>query len=129
MRTDTITARCPGCGIEFNAADIAGMDACPVCSRPFQAMAGDVGDMRQPDPDATTAFVNPANGHTERIDGAWLWVLLFGCIYFAFKGVWTHAVVSLAAAMLTGGLSWLVYPFFAGRILRTHYLRKGWKAA
>jgi len=52
-----------------------------------------------------------------------------GCLYFAAKGVWTHAVAGLFLALLTGGISRLVYPFFATRIMRTHYLRKGWRPA
>ena len=55
--------------------------------------------------------------------------MLFGCIYFAAKGVWTHAVAGLILAIATGGISWVIYPFFAGKIMRTHYLRKGWMAA
>jgi hypothetical protein len=51
---------------------------------------------------------------------------LFGCVYFAVKGVWTHAIAALLLALATAGISWLVYPFFATEILRTHYLRHGW---
>ena len=71
-------------------------------------------------------FQNPANGYIERVNLPFLWTLLFGPIYFAVRGVWTHAVVSFFLAMLTAGLSWLVYPFFAKGILETNYLRKGW---
>ncbi|MGD9724777.1 MAG: hypothetical protein AB7M05_08615 [Alphaproteobacteria bacterium] len=73
-------------------------------------------------------FRNPANGYEEEISNAGLWCLLFGCVYFAVKGVWTHAVAAFVLAVLTVGLSWLIYPFFARRILETHYLRKGWVA-
>jgi hypothetical protein len=71
-------------------------------------------------------FRNPANGYEERIESAWLWTLLFGCFYFAVKGVWTHAIAAFLLALMTYGLSWLVYPFFANRIMETHFLRKGW---
>lgn len=72
-------------------------------------------------------FKNPSNGYVEEVtDIAWLWVLLFGTFYFAVKGVWTHAAGSLILALLTGGLSWLIYPFFASEIFRKNYLRKGW---
>lgn len=122
---DDIIARCPGCRVEFRAADLAGKDACPVCGSNLRPGQGP-----SPANSATaTVFRNPANGHTEDIGGCWAWVLLLGCIYFAAKGVWTHAVAALLAAIVTGGLSWLVYPFFAARIMRTHYLRKGWVAA
>lgn len=124
---DIIVARCPGCGVEFNAADLAGLSACPVCARPFAAAPDAPGQGRAQYLETATAFVNSANGHVERIDSVWIWVLLLGCIYFAAKGVWTHAVAGLLAAIVTGGLSWLAYPFFAKRIMRTHYLRKGWQ--
>jgi hypothetical protein len=50
-------------------------------------------------------FRNPANGHEEEVGHAWLWCLLFGFIYFAIKGVWTHAVASFALAIVTAGIS------------------------
>jgi hypothetical protein len=71
-------------------------------------------------------FENPANGYVEEVTYAPLWCLLFGCIYFAVKGVWTHAIAAAILAILTAGISWLVYPFFATDIMRTHYLRRGW---
>jgi hypothetical protein len=71
-------------------------------------------------------FKNPQNGYTEGITGAGIWTLLFGCIYFAIKGVWTHAIAGLILAFMTMGISWLIYPFFASGIMRKHYLRKGW---
>lgn len=42
------------------------------------------------------------------------------------RGVWTHAVVGFLLAIFTWGLSWFIYPFCANRIMRTHYLRRGW---
>lgn len=111
--------------MEFRVSDLAGRSACPVCEHSFRPGPGG-----SPTANATaTVFRNPVNGHTEDIGGCWAWVLLLGCIYFAAKGVWTHAVAALLAAIVTGGLSWLVYPFFAKGIMRTHYLRKGWMAA
>ena len=71
-------------------------------------------------------FQRPGNGHIETIKNAWLWTLLFGVFYFAFRGIWTHAVVGFGLALLTGGFSWLLYPFFAERIVRAHYLHQGW---
>lgn len=71
-------------------------------------------------------FENPVNGYIEETNGAPLWCLLFGCIYFAVKGIWTHAFAALLLAIVTAGLSWLIYPFFATQIVRTHYLRRGW---
>lgn len=71
-------------------------------------------------------FQNPNNGYIEQVSLPFLWTLLFGPIYFAVKGVWTHAVVSFLLAGITAGISWLFYPFFAKRVVQTNYLRRGW---
>jgi len=67
------------------------------------------------------------DGYIEEANHPWLWTLLFGCFYFAAKGIWTHAAVSLGVALITGGISWFVYPFFAPAVVRNHYLRNGWR--
>lgn len=74
-----------------------------------------------------TRFRNPANGYVETIDKAWLWCLLFGCIYLAYKGAWMAAVLALLLAFLTGGLSWFVYPFFARQLVAKSYMQRGWQ--
>jgi hypothetical protein len=71
-------------------------------------------------------FENPQNGYTETVTFAFLWCLLFGCFYFAIKGVWGHALIAFVLALITGGLSWLIYPFFAKGIVAKSYLRRGW---
>ena len=71
-------------------------------------------------------FRNQLTNRTEAAPSPWLWTLLFGCFYFAAKGIWTHAVISGFLAVMTGGLSWLVYPIFANEIVRNHYFRHGW---
>jgi len=74
-----------------------------------------------------THFKNPANGHIETVYGdVWIVVLLFGCFYFIAKGIWTHAVIGFLAALLTCGVSWLIYPAFAEQALLSHYRRLGW---
>lgn len=74
-------------------------------------------------------FEHPDNGHVEKGYGllSWLWVLLFGPIYWAVKGVWRHVVASILLGFLTFGISHLIYPFFTYSILRKHYLRTGWR--
>ena len=75
-----------------------------------------------------TKFQNPANDYIEEVSGlAWLWTLLLGTIYFGVKGVWAHVFISLVLAILTGGLSWLIYPFFARKVIEGSYRKKGWK--
>lgn len=71
-------------------------------------------------------FQNSANGYIEKVSLPFLWTLLFGPLYFAVMGVWTHAIVSFFLAFLTVGISWLIYPFAASQIMETSYLRKGW---
>ena len=75
----------------------------------------------------TMVFENPQNSYTEQVDKAWLWCLLFGTFYFIYKGVWVHAAISFGMALMTSGLSWLIYPFFADKAIRKAYLQKGWK--
>jgi hypothetical protein len=76
-------------------------------------------------------FKHPANGYRENATGAlsWLWCLLFGSVYFAYKGVWRHAVLSFLLVTFTLGLSWFIYPFFVYGIVNRSYLRRGWVPA
>jgi len=71
-------------------------------------------------------FRNPANGYEENANHPGLWCLLFGPVYFAAKGIWSHMVASLLLAVVTGGISWLIYPFLARKFVRADYLRRGW---
>jgi len=74
-------------------------------------------------------YENPSNGYREQFSQVPVMALtlLFGCLYFAYRGVWKHALISFVAAFMTLGLSWLVYPLFAYQALRTSYLERGWK--
>ena len=72
-------------------------------------------------------------GYIEDITDSWLWVLLFGCLYFASKGVWNHFAISLilfisgfATCGITIVLGWVIYAFIANDIMRAHYLKSGW---
>ena len=72
-------------------------------------------------------FKNPRTGATESLsDQVWLWVLLFGFFYFASKRVWTQVLAHLLFAIVTFGLSWLIYPFLAFDLMHKHYRKKGW---
>lgn len=73
-------------------------------------------------------FKNPTNGYIVRVSPlCWLWVLLFGGIYFAVNGVWKHFIAGILLAVPTVGISWLLYPFFTPGIMRHHYLSQGWE--
>jgi hypothetical protein len=56
---------------------------------------------------------------------SWLWCLLFGPLFFLMKGCYRHAILSIIAVPLTGGLSLLIYPWFAAGIVNRTYLRDG----
>jgi hypothetical protein len=71
-------------------------------------------------------FKNPVNGYIENSPNSWLWCLIFGIFYMIYKQLWVHAIIGVIAALITGGLSWLVYPFFIKKILINNYLSKGW---
>jgi hypothetical protein len=72
-------------------------------------------------------FQHPSNDYSETASYCGLWCLLFGSLYFAVKGMWGHFVISAILAMCTFGVSWLIYPFCAGGLVRKHYLQRGWK--
>ena len=74
-----------------------------------------------------TKFKNPSNDYVETASSfAWLWTILWAPLYFAFKGIWSHAVVSLVLGICTFGVSSIVYAFFANSIVGNNYSKKGW---
>ena len=55
----------------------------------------------------------------------WLWCLMFGCFYYACKGMWGMAVVSLFT--LNGLL--IIMPIMNRSLVRKHYENMGWKVS
>ena len=54
-------------------------------------------------------FQNPTNGHIEEFgEATWLWVLVGGPFYLAYKQIWLHAVIAAVLSLFTAGLSWLL---------------------
>lgn len=73
-------------------------------------------------------FKNPQNDYVEEVsDDTWLWALLFGGFYFAYKGIWIHFIIGLILAIMTFGVSWFIYPLFARSIVIAHYQKSGWQ--
>lgn len=72
-------------------------------------------------------FTHPLNQHEVKVRAPWFWMLLFGPLYLAAHDAWSQAFITLVVTVATAGLSWVIYPFFAGRIVRKAYLRKGWQ--
>lgn len=114
---------CPHCLREFPAEKAALLRNCPVCRRPFGV---DPEQFALRGANRAERFRNPKTGQEEVIGPAWLWALLLGPIYLAHRGLWAHAVGGAILAIATAGLSWLFYPLFIKRILRNHYLSRGW---
>lgn len=50
-------------------------------------------------------FKNKSNGFVEEASMPWLWTLLFGCLYFAVKGIWTHFIAGIILGVVTVGTS------------------------
>lgn len=74
-------------------------------------------------------FVHPLNDHRVRVGtlGPFLWCVLFGSLYFLFVGNVKHFFLSAFFAVITFGVSWAIYPFFAPSIRRRMYLEKGYR--
>ena len=71
-------------------------------------------------------FRNPQNGHEERVRLPRLWVLLFGALYFAARGMWRPAIWLFLLFIPTVGLAWVYCVIQAPSIVRADYLRRGW---
>jgi len=72
-------------------------------------------------------YKNPANDYKESFTKiSYLWSFLFGWMYFAYKGSFSWAVISLVMAIFTGGISWFIMPIFTKQIVDKIYMQKGW---
>jgi len=78
-------------------------------------------------PDGRLRFRNPANGYIVECSAPGLRTFLFGPLYFGIKGIWAHVFGTIFIGAMTFGISVLIYPFFARGIVRSHYLKLGWK--
>jgi membrane protein insertase Oxa1/YidC/SpoIIIJ len=57
---------------------------------------------------------HPINGSTEDIWEGFSWpCFFFGLFWYLYKGLWGWAIISLCLALITFGISWLIFPFFA----------------
>jgi len=77
---------------------------------------------------------NPTNGSVEEIYEGFSWsCLLFGFLWYIYKGMWGWGLISFILAIATYGFSWLIFPFFANgqhaeSLLKQGYLNeKQWK--
>jgi hypothetical protein len=77
-------------------------------------------------------FKRPLNDYVEESRSMWLWALIFGPAYLAYKQAWKSFIISsmLFMMFLPTGLGslivWVWLVFNAHRYVRKAYLRKGW---
>lgn len=71
-------------------------------------------------------FINPHSKLVIEIKHPKLWTLLLGSFYFAKHRVWNHALISAILAVVTGGISCIIYAFYGEKIIRNTYLASGW---
>jgi len=71
-------------------------------------------------------MVSPTGNKEIDLRNVFLRTLFFGPFYFAYLGIWDSAVVSGILAVCSGGISVLIYPFFAEKIIVQVYQKKGW---
>lgn len=73
-------------------------------------------------------WVNPQTEHEEDVyRGFSWWTLFFGVFYYAYKGMWRWFVISGLAAIFTGGLAWLYFPFKTHQWHKEYLRREGYK--
>lgn len=80
-------------------------------------------------------FENPSNGYKEEVSNlTMLWTFLFGGLYLAVRGVWTHVLVFVVLVILSLVIFppalvfvWVIYALVAPSIIATRYLRRGWR--
>jgi hypothetical protein len=76
-----------------------------------------------------TYFQDPSTKQVVQATGGltWLWQLLWSPIHFAYHNAWLYAAISFLAALLTLGLSFIVFAFVGYPMLKRYYRGRGWK--
>jgi hypothetical protein len=75
----------------------------------------------------STVLISPAGAKEINLRYSFILSLIFGPFYFGYLGVWDTAIISFILALISGGLSALIYPFFAEKIIILYYKNRGWK--
>ena len=77
---------------------------------------------------ASVNFKNPHNGQMREAPVGFSWTLLiFGCFLPMFRSDWKWAAIMFIIAILTGGLSWLFFPFVYNKIYVKELIKQGYK--
>ena len=70
---------------------------------------------------------HPYNATAVDIYTGFNWPCLFcGFFWFMYKGMWAWAFAGSLAALVTGGLAWFAFPFFANSTHLSHLQSKGY---
>lgn len=69
-------------------------------------------------------------GQVKQVKVGFSWTMFFfGFFVPLFRGDWMYMLISIGAAMVTLGISWLVFPFIYNKLYINSLLKKGWKPA
>lgn len=75
----------------------------------------------------TRDVYHPLNGSRESIWEGFSWpCFFFGCFWYLSKGLWGWAIISFVTSIGTGGLAWLVFPFFANGQYASALIKRGY---
>lgn len=68
------------------------------------------------------------NGVTKQVKKGFSWSMLFFGIFVPLvRGDWKYFLISLIAAIVTGGTSWLIFPFFYNKLYLNDLLNSGYE--
>ena len=69
-----------------------------------------------------------ANGVTKEVKKGFSWTMLFFGVFVPLvRGDWKWFLISLVAAIFTGGITWLVFPFFYNKLYLNDLLNSGYE--
>ena len=72
-------------------------------------------------------LVDPKTGTKEQTWTGFSWPCLFlGVFWFLYKRLYGWSAITFLAAIITGGIAWLFFPFFGNGVHRTSLLKAGW---
>ena len=76
----------------------------------------------------TTKFIDPNNANKEYYASnmSWLWTILFGPLFFLYKGMWLHFIIFLPISIATFGFASLLVALFANKMVYNFYIKKGY---
>jgi hypothetical protein len=72
-------------------------------------------------------LIHPVNKDRVQILKGFSWpCFFFGCFWYVAKGLWGMGILAFLLALVTWGISWLVFPFFANDQYRKSLLKDGY---